>query len=637
MIRKAAILAGLLAAAAPASASVDVPAKAVWSLTDIDSLQFCAKCNPDDVASTTRLENYKRTIADTVQMGARHILVQAVAGAGRATRLGEFAQALSAYNTAAAAADRACMAVLYADYGTTHTDSEITALYTTAWDTSGTYYCSIDGRPVVATLDDRTDQTCAPAKIGNIIARLRTLASGVAPTAVHWIAGFGERSEYADWQSACRDKVTATVPVSYSYLEMANDDPAFAADAATRRDAVKAAGGRYILGLPTASAQNCGAFCGTGADSSAYRHTGFGGFARLLAAWRAGADNVAYTFGPGGPYGKDQFVSTAVRCDANDLVTPATECASVAALDEPLVPGAPVADGTVTEEPPPPTPGTTGSFVIAGPQCTNVTPPAAAAAAGLTKLEFCDDFSTDSIARGTTAADRTMVANKHLWNTESAEFSRNGPNSTMFVHPAGDISFPGNGIMRLTLSTNEYQKAIQSVQIRNGVVKGYYVNKKRAYIETRVRHTALGGNQPAFWTMEICKWFENTLNCRDGHFLEQDILEYGEGQRYWHVWKEVMTKVGTCKKEGLGWPSGTWQVAATRSDPDGVSRIYKDGSEVASFTPSNCSVNASYLHFNVDGQHPLLWGGKPGDVLEMDYTRVWVDPNAPARSDDPVW
>lgn len=618
----------LLAAAAPAFASVDVPAKAVWSLTDIDSLQFCAKCNPDDVASTTRVENYKRTIADTVQMGARHILVQAVAGSGRAARVGEFAQALASYNAAAPAGDRACMAVLYADYGTTHTDAEITALYTTAWDSSGTHYCSIGGRPVVATLDDRPDQTCVPSKVGNIITRLRTLASGVAPTAVHWIAAFGERGEYADWQSACRDKVTAAVPVSYSYLEMANDDPAFAADAATRRDVVKAAGGRYILGIPTASAQNCGAFCGDGADSSGYRHTGFGGFARLLSAWRAGADQVAYTFGPGGPYGKDQFVSTAVRCDANDLVTPSADCASVAAIDEPLVPGVPVADGTVVEEPSPPPTGT-------GVCASSSTPPSPASSIGATQLVFCDDFSTDTVARGTTAAEREINGTTKKWTTEHAIFY------STYIQPAGDFTHDANaGTMRIAPSTNKSQTAMQTVQVRNDQVKGFYVGPwAKYYVETRFKLEKGDGAQPALWTMDMCHWLSRPYTCAEqsslNEHLEVDFFEYNNGKATVHKWREANAgTVGVatgwadssthinCGGPVAGNTMGTFTTYGWQSN-NSVATFFKNDVQTGALGPTSCGIPWGLLH---KGRFPILIGGKVGDVIVMDYVRVWKAP-----------
>lgn len=295
---------------------------------------------------------------------------------------------------------------------------------------------------------------------------------------------------------------------------------------------------------------------------------------------------------------------------------------------------------------PPPPSGTTGAFVLPGTQCVNVTPPPAAAAAGFTKLDFCDSFETDSVARGSDTASRTMVQGKHLWNTESAVFGKG------FVHPAGDITFPGGGILRMRLTANQYQKAIQSVQNRNGVAKGYWINDKRLgyYIEFRVRQTQFASSSPqiALWTMDMCHWLGKPVSCA-GEFLEMDLLEYPGGKRTWHAWKVPGTRITCDSRKPQALALNVWQTAGSLHLPNGVTRFFKDGTQFDEFNASVCPNASGYssgdvaMHRNVikettaGGRHPLLIGGKPGDHIEVDFFRVWVHPNETVKADDPKW
>lgn len=610
-----------------ANAAYEVPSKAVWSVTDIDSLQFCNKCDPNTVTSATRINNYKRTIADTVAMGAKHIIAHHTTGTDQKTRLGEFATALAQYNTTVDPDARACMAVMYADYGTSHTNEFIQDNWLAAW-AGGTNYCVVNNQPVIATLDDRSDSACNKSKISNLFNRLSSFVN--APNNIsgaHWLAAFGETSEYQSWSNDCRGQITTSngIPITYSYLEMANDNPLFMVDSVSRAAAVKANGGRYVLGVPSASGTNCGDFCGTANDSIAFRFSEFGGFARTLAAWRSDVSNVAYTYGPGGRISRDEFASTATRCDPNDLATPSSECTSPVASKLALVPGSATSGTTIIEPPTKP-----GVFVIPGPQCSNVSAPAPAAEKGLTKLEFCDDFSTDSIARGTTSDQRTMVSGRHLWNTESA-FAF----AATYYQPPGDITFPGGGIARLALTDNKYQSAIQTVQVRNGKAVGYWIDKKSKgfYVEARFRKTKnAGNNQIAFWTMDICHWLGLPTKCNvrspTNRFIEYDWFEYDGGNHT--IWNWVQTSSGAtrgpgCSSNGPGLTLNDWYLTGWRGDPNGDNRFYKDNSQVKILTQTTCP-GAPMLQ-NVQGQHPLLIGARVGEIFELDYVRVWVNPS----------
>lgn len=625
---KIALLVFALVLPGSAYAAVEVPTKAVWSVTDVDNLQFCDKCDPNTVTSATRIENYKRTIADTVAIGSRHILVHHVTGSDQKTRLGEFAQALKTYNASAQPDAKACMAIMYADYGSSHSNEFIQDNWLLAWGSDGADYCVTNGQPVVATLDDRPDFACSKTKVSNIFNRLANFVS--APNNIkgaNWLAAFGETSEYSAWSTDCKAQITTAnnIPITYSYLEMANDNPLYAVDSQSRAAAVKATGGRYVLGIPSASAKNCGDFCGTANDANAFSFLDFDGFSKLLSAWRADISNVAYTFGPGGRVASDEFTSTATRCDANDLATPSSECTSPVPSKLALVPGA-ATSGTAPPVEPPTT--TTGSYVIAGPQCTNVSVPAPALEKGLTKLEFCDDFSTDSIARGTTADSRKMIAGKHLWNTESAfKFA------SSWYQPPDDITFPGGGVARLNITANKYQSAIQTAQVRDGKVVGYFIDKKSKgfYVEARFRRTKeSSNNQIAFWTMDLCHWHGLPTKCNvrtpENRFVEFDWAEYSGANRYIHNWVQnadgSATRGPSCGSNGPGTTLNTWLLTGWRADPNGDNRFYKDGVQNGILGQSQCS-GAPMLH-NVQGQHPILIGARVGETLELDYVRVWV-------------
>lgn len=333
----AAAFAAFLFCAADAGATVAVPAKAVWSVTDVGSMQYCEHCNIDAIDAARRKENYRKVIADTVALGAKQILVHAVTGAASSTRVGEFFSELKSYSDANGGG--VCGALMYADYGSAHPNDQIDAQWSTAWANSGdgAVYCTLGGKPVVATLEDRPDFDCQINKYINIFTvRINKLSGG--SNGFNWVAAFGETSEFASWQSKCQGKIAGVIS---SYLEMANDNPLAGADASTRKSIVAGAGGTYILGIPTASAQNCGGFCGDGTDATANVNNDFSGFLRTLAAWRAGVDQLAYTYGPGGRVKRDEFVSSAVTCGPNDMVTPASTCAALGPSTLARAPGFP--------------------------------------------------------------------------------------------------------------------------------------------------------------------------------------------------------------------------------------------------------------------------------------------------------
>jgi len=636
---QARIAAAALAAAlwaSPALAAIEVPARAVWSVTDVDSLQFCDKCDPTLVASSQRVENYRRTIADTVALGARQILMHARKGS--AVRVGEFAQAAADWNAAASPADKVCIALMYADYGVFPANDEIDALWTTAWASSGANYCAIGGRAVVASLEDRPDSTCTRNRWTNVLNRITTVvATNARQTAVHWIAAFGETGEFQSWSDLCRNKATDVgLPITYSFLEMANDSHLWMADWASRRAAVEQGGGRYILGIPTASGRNCGDFCGDN-DATAYTHTDFGGFARGLAAWRSGANNVAYTYGPGGVINRDEFVSSSIRCDANDMATSAAECAAPAAEKIALLPGVPRT--TTIDEPPPQTE-----------QCSSLRPPAVAQAAGLTKLAFCDDFSTDTVARGgpantSPAPERDIVAGKK-WTTE-----RTGNGVTWGNPPTAASSFVFNadGTLTVTPDRADYNWFMSSTVARNGALKGFWLKKEPkwfAEIRWKFQKGTAGARQPGFWSMDTCHLYNLPARCPgpNREYVEPDFWEYVDqnsmGLHYYHETKapdQGQISCGGKRPEAAAPGENVWFTAghmftgnqqqftrngATYYTRNATDTCYKPGGSVWTG-----SLQAGVI-FDVmlNGDYPILIGSKAGEIITIDYVAVWVAP-----------
>lgn len=601
-------ISAIIFACAGASAA-EVQGK-VLSVTDIDGMAYCDKCDPGSIASQTRVENYRRTIVDSVAMGANAILVQTRPGVARQVRMAEFAQALAAYNAAAAPADRACMAVMYADYGTSFSDSDLSGFFASAWSAD---YCLLGGQPIVATLDDRADQTCLASKHANMIARLRGLASGTAPTSLNWVAAFGDRGEYQAWSTDCKDKITPSgFPLTYSYLEMANSDPLFATDAATRKAAVKAGGGAYILGLPAASAQNCGDFCGDAFDKSAPSHTDFSGFGRLLAAWRAGADYVAYTYGPGGPAWLDQAAGSAVRCGPNDLVTSASDCASVAAADRALIPGAPAAN-TATQPPPPPPP-------VTGAQCAGATPPPGASEKGMTKLAFCEDFSNSTRINMTGA----LTSGQTFTQTKPGNIF-NSPTPM----PTSAFTFNADGTMAVVPTQNYSQiNIITTIPTGGGSYTGYAMTGGDWYVEMRWKHddcsgTSTSGGFPAFWSMDT-----RHLYGPGEPYYEPDFYEYISRSRInsLHWYPSGTTNSGRVSKTISGSISNVtnfFTVAARMSNSGGAYDWYLNDSRLGGVTPTDPPTAAL-------GTFPIMiGGGKPGGTpckYTVDWVRAWEKP-----------
>lgn len=264
-------------------------------------------------------------------------------------------------------------------------------------------------------------------------------------------------------------------------------------------------------------------------------------------------------------------------------------------------------------------------------QCEPAQPPPAAREAGLTKLAFCDDFSTDTLARGTTPESRDLINGKK-WTTERA--TRFG---TLVMNPASDFSWNADGTLLFRPSANQYQWAISSTVLRNGVLKGYFVDKrsKGFYAEIRWRMDKRGEGQPAFWSMDTCHLYGSPESCSARTpaytFLEPDFWEYYDAVTSLHYYSETRggaLPIKRCNGTGNNAESyvadGQWFVAGSLITP-GQQAYYKDDQRMDVVWNSSTCPSVAFNQLT-QGQFPLLIGSKMDD-LTIDYVRVWEHPN----------
>ena len=277
-----------------------------------------------------------------------------------------------------------------------------------------------------------------------------------------------------------------------------------------------------------------------------------------------------------------------------------------------------------------------GSVTFAGdeddPDCL-VSAPAPAAALGMTRLDFCDGFKYDSIAKGSDTAGR-RIGGKKKWTIERATFGSGTNAATDFTH------FSSTGEMGFALTSNQYQSAIQTVN-KIGA-NGYWIESNTGwYVEIRVKATAQGNpSQFAFWSMDTCHWIGGPDSCTarspSNTFLEPDWLEYPYGQTALHRHKVGDTSFHkSCVDSQSGGtrslPLNTYKThgVLVEATGGGALRRFVDNVEqspVLSPT-SKCSIIGDlWPQFWTGGKYPLLLGGRVGDKWTVDYIRVWVKP-----------
>lgn len=160
--------------------------------------------------------------------------------------------------------------------------------------------------------------------------------------------------------------------------------------------------------------------------------------------------------------------------------------------------------------------GAAGGTPASGRDCL-AEPPPAAKAAGLTKLAFCDDFSSAA----TIDLDGTLE-DGFKWYITGLPFGFRG--STKEAYRVRD------GILTLSPDINQAQMSFLSAVVPKGSSTpiGWYLDREVEgwYAEARIAHapTPVSGGFPAFWTMDMCHLYRYPRPCT--RFVEPDFYEF---------------------------------------------------------------------------------------------------------------
>jgi len=267
-------------------------------------------------------------------------------------------------------------------------------------------------------------------------------------------------------------------------------------------------------------------------------------------------------------------------------------------------------------------------------------PPAQAAAEGLTRLAFCDDFSSNSIAAGTTSDTRDITGSKK-WTTELG-FGIDGTDEVMTT---ASLQWHADGTVTIDPDRETYQWYLSSVAKRGGALHGYFIDRKtRWYAEVRWRFDHKGGGQPAFWSMDTCHVYGWPGPCTQhgNRFIEPDFWEYFSAVTSTHYYQEGTggpIRLTRCNRtnNGAGVAIGEWFSTGHMYTGGGTSdarqRYYKNDNLIYTRTTSTGGCvdggggsTADFIAEMSDGRYPIYLGSKIGDVITYDFVRVWEHP-----------
>jgi hypothetical protein len=266
------------------------------------------------------------------------------------------------------------------------------------------------------------------------------------------------------------------------------------------------------------------------------------------------------------------------------------------------------------------------------------TPPPQAAAAGLTKLAFCDNFSTDTVARGTTAAERDITGTKK-WTTERAALFGTVPPT-----PAENFVFNADGTLTVTPSQQQFQWFMSSTVLRDSVLKGFWIAKKpKFYAEIRwkFKKGTSTAQQPAFWSIDACNIYGKPALCsakNNNRFIEPDFWEYyfaAWGTHYYENSAPVKNLARCTDQNGnIRVNEDQWFTAGTLVTDVPEMKYYKDEQLLFTRTTSSPCLEqntsgvktASFIAELKDGDYPILIGSRDNEIITIDYVRVWLAP-----------
>lgn len=276
---------------------------------------------------------------------------------------------------------------------------------------------------------------------------------------------------------------------------------------------------------------------------------------------------------------------------------------------------------------PPAFPDQAQSFVGSGPQCTGVEPPPAAKAAGLTRLQFCDDFSDAGSFDFEGTGNPGFKWYRNYW----FKFSR--ATSPHDGEPENSFTMR-DGVLELRPTKAHYQSNMQSAILKNDRPVGYYINRETGgwYVEARVAHPA-SADGVGVWSMDMCHVYHFPSRCV--RFVEPDWYEYWEGAeaRATHMWisrrNQIFKEEPDCNNVWKNdFDTNAFRTYGARTTAAGVT-YWRDDAQVAACDtmPWRGAVVAGPPEggYNV-GRYPIYVGSKPGHSLKLDFVRVWVRP-----------
>jgi hypothetical protein len=331
----------LISVPVTAHARVEIPAKAVWAWSFMNTTDWCEGC-PDPAvgrpAPTDDLlfQNYLEQIADGVAAGVSVFLLDTFADAPTAVdkprlrRVQLFADAARTYNNRPETTKPVCVAVLFDNQGFTPAQQQEFFAVADGPDASTSAYCTLGGAPIVASY---ATTSCAAGGLAWYQGLFATLRAVRSDEAFQWFHHQQQTldSGFDEWFANCAPAIPSS-GVTPNFIEFFSGDPLRLDRAIRLKTAMQQIGGQFVPGIPSARASHCtgeGMVCqGAAAKATAPAITGMSGWKRMLDAWFAyrpegeieragmpGLNHVMYTLGFAGDLGEDASHSSSLYCD----------------------------------------------------------------------------------------------------------------------------------------------------------------------------------------------------------------------------------------------------------------------------------------------------------------------------------
>ena len=261
-------------------------------------------------------------------------------------------------------------------------------------------------------------------------------------------------------------------------------------------------------------------------------------------------------------------------------------------------------------------------------------PPPGAKAAGLTKLDFCDDFGDP----GTFDLDGTL-AGGFKWYRVGLPFGRPSDPKSAFKHKGGVLEVTptkAGGNEQLT-----FMSAVKNT--KTGKIVGYYIDRALGgfYVEARLSHNAWSGSSGffAFWAMDLCHLYGFPAYCDE--YFEPDFYEYinAKHNNSFHYWGDDKTrspnhyKIDKCisaDTPAISKDKTKLNVFGARFTPAGASYFFNDKAIIQDACASKAwttQIQAGPAKLGTKtGRYPIMIGAGVNQPFSIDWVRVWIKP-----------